>query len=117
MTLQTLSKRIPHGLQTAKAAEISRANASNGFVFSSRLQPRVEGAAVQDLVREQTLTKSKSSNDPNNLMAGLGPSTQTRTLVRVRDMIAGAAQAERNLSLSRAPARPLGGRLQPGHDQ
>ncbi len=103
MTLQTLTKRISNGFQTAKAAEISRANASNGFVFSSRLQPCVEGAAVQALAREQTLTKSKSSNDPNNVMAGLGPSTQSRTLVRVRDMIAGAAKAERNLSLSRAP--------------
>jgi hypothetical protein len=116
MTLQTLTKRIPNGFQTAKPAEISRANASNGFVFSSRSQPTVELVADQDLAREKTLPKCSLEATQTKLWPGLDRSSGERTFVRVRDSIAGAAQAERNLSLSRARARQLDDRPQPGHD-
>jgi hypothetical protein len=107
MTRQTLTQRTPHGYQTAKLAEISRANGPNGFDFASRSQLPVERAADQALAREKSLPKSIRKTTPYYVMAGLDPATQCAH-VRARERLdsGGRGDAERNC-LSPAHARGL----------
>jgi hypothetical protein len=99
-----VKERSDNGFRTAKPAEFRANNAYNGYDFASRPQLAVERVAHEALAREKTLPKSICEATPMTSWPGLDRSSGERTFVRVRDCIAGAAQAERNC-LSPAPAR------------
>ncbi len=98
------AERICYAFATVNSAEFRASYACYGFDFASSLQPAVERVADQDLAREKTLPKCILEATQTMLWPGLDRSSGERTFVRVRDCIAGAAQAERNC-LSPAPAR------------
>jgi hypothetical protein len=116
----TQGKRISNAYLTARAADLSQSNASNGFDFASQPQPPVERAAHQALASEKTLPKCIPTTTPTTIMAGPGSvirCARKRERFRARERRQSGGRASgTQLSLSRACARPLGDRPKPGHD-